>query len=131
MILGKAVTESDEMLAFFGSLLARTFTLFMTVAGGIDWRDAALPLQSLDNKVAFCSYLLYVAFMVVCVMNVLTGTFCNAAIEAAALDRESVIDCLMEDLERMLFCLRKFSVRRTIQAMVCSAARNLRVILVI
>lgn len=99
-LLGKPLAETDDLLVFFGSLWTSLFTLFMTVAGGIDWRDAALPLQNLDNKSGFLLYLLYVVCMTVCVMNVLTGTFCNAAMETAALDKDSIISFHMQDLQR-------------------------------
>jgi hypothetical protein len=98
------VPENDPLFFFFGSLADTLFTLFMTLAGGIDWKDAAVPLR----EVGYMSLILYVFFvviMILCVLNVLTGIFCQCAIEAAANDKENIIMLQMSDRERYIATL--------------------------
>jgi len=104
---GVLLADSDDLMVFFGSLWKSVLTLFMTIAGGIDWRDAANPLLELDNKVGIVIFLFYVVIMILCVMNVLTGIFCQAAIETAALDKESVIEYQMQDRQRYVDSLKE------------------------
>eukprot|EP00440_Ansanella_granifera_P030261 gb/GFBE01032879.1/.p1 GENE.gb/GFBE01032879.1/~~gb/GFBE01032879.1/.p1 ORF type:complete len:185 (+),score=57.48 gb/GFBE01032879.1/:1-555(+) len=60
-------------------------TLFMSVAGGVSWYDCAAPLQ-LESPLMMHLFLVYIFFTYFCVFNVVTGVFCNSAIESAASD---------------------------------------------
>eukprot|EP00931_Biecheleriopsis_adriatica_P108406 TRINITY_DN82724_c0_g1_i1.p1 TRINITY_DN82724_c0_g1~~TRINITY_DN82724_c0_g1_i1.p1 ORF type:complete len:587 (+),score=100.57 TRINITY_DN82724_c0_g1_i1:11-1771(+) len=92
---GLAVNEED-MMFFFGSVGHTVFTLFMTISGGVDWKDAAIPLLETGFLAAFF-YVLYVTLMTMCIMNVLTGIFCQAAVETAQNDRDNVMELQLKE----------------------------------
>eukprot|EP00928_Gymnodinium_smaydae_P029897 TRINITY_DN22387_c0_g3_i1.p1 TRINITY_DN22387_c0_g3~~TRINITY_DN22387_c0_g3_i1.p1 ORF type:complete len:623 (+),score=125.21 TRINITY_DN22387_c0_g3_i1:89-1870(+) len=102
---GNPVPLDDDMYVFFGSILWTMFSLFMTIAGGIDWKDASDPLFKVGGIAVFF-YLLYVLLMVFCVMNVLTGMFCESAIDTAASDRENVIQIQLQEKHRFVETLQ-------------------------
>jgi len=79
--------------------------LLMTIAGGIDWKDAAVPLMEV-SALAFMIYLMYVLFMTFCVLNVVTGIFCQCAVETAQQDRENVIRYQLEEKENYVKTLK-------------------------
>eukprot|EP00928_Gymnodinium_smaydae_P015824 TRINITY_DN15883_c0_g1_i1.p1 TRINITY_DN15883_c0_g1~~TRINITY_DN15883_c0_g1_i1.p1 ORF type:complete len:572 (-),score=144.68 TRINITY_DN15883_c0_g1_i1:145-1860(-) len=101
----KGVEHDSELLFFFGSIFYTIFTMFMTISGGIDWKDAAVPLMFV-GPMALVFYLMYVALMVLCVMNVLTGMFCQSAIDTAASDRENVIQMQLNEKHRFVNTLQ-------------------------
>eukprot|EP00931_Biecheleriopsis_adriatica_P088243 TRINITY_DN62606_c0_g1_i1.p1 TRINITY_DN62606_c0_g1~~TRINITY_DN62606_c0_g1_i1.p1 ORF type:complete len:604 (+),score=104.96 TRINITY_DN62606_c0_g1_i1:131-1813(+) len=86
----RTIQHEKDMEFFFGSLFKTMFAMLMTIAGGIDWRDAAVPLMEASG-VAFTLYLCFVLFMTFCVLNVVTGIFCQCAVETANNDRDNVI----------------------------------------
>lgn len=90
-----------DMEFFFGSLIRTILALFMTIAGGIDWKDAAVPLFEV-GALATTFFLLYVCIMTFCVMNVLLGIFCQCAIDSANSDREKVIEMQLQDKDRFI-----------------------------
>lgn len=93
---GTPILADDDMLFFFGSVGHTMFALFMTIAGGIDWKDAALPLLKVGSM-AIALYIVFVIVMIMCVMNVLTGLFCQAAIETAGNDRENMMHVQLQE----------------------------------
>mmetsp|Transcript_51128 Transcript_51128/g.91848 ORF Transcript_51128/g.91848 Transcript_51128/m.91848 type:complete len:538 (+) Transcript_51128:127-1740(+) len=103
--LGKPIAADDDMLFFFGSVGHTIFALFMTTAGGIDWKDAAVPLITVGNM-AISIYIAFVVIMLMCVMNVLTGIFCQAAIETAASDRENMMHTQLEETKEYVEVLK-------------------------
>eukprot|EP00931_Biecheleriopsis_adriatica_P106395 TRINITY_DN80857_c0_g1_i1.p1 TRINITY_DN80857_c0_g1~~TRINITY_DN80857_c0_g1_i1.p1 ORF type:complete len:578 (-),score=93.60 TRINITY_DN80857_c0_g1_i1:183-1916(-) len=98
---GTPVPHDSEMYFYFGSLIRTVFTLFMTIAGGIDWKDAAMFCMDMGGLALFF-FLAYVATMVLCVLNVLLGLFCQSAIDTAAQDRENVIQMHLQEKERFV-----------------------------
>merc|ERR1712137_641124 len=54
----------------------------MTIAGGVDWAVVADPLKAVGDHY-FYIFVAYIAFITMAVLNVLTGMFCEAAMEAA------------------------------------------------
>lgn len=95
----------DETLYFYQSLPSCWLTLFMTIAGGIDWKDAYVPLQAI-GPLEQLIFMMFVCLMVLCVMNVLLGIFCQAALDSAANDRENVIQNQLQDRQRFVDTLK-------------------------
>jgi len=65
-------------------------TLFMAVSGGTDWVNPLIACKAMGWFYEFL-FLFYILFVTVAVLNVLTGIFVDAAIDAAELDRDTVI----------------------------------------
>eukprot|EP00931_Biecheleriopsis_adriatica_P121452 TRINITY_DN96539_c0_g1_i1.p1 TRINITY_DN96539_c0_g1~~TRINITY_DN96539_c0_g1_i1.p1 ORF type:complete len:649 (+),score=126.38 TRINITY_DN96539_c0_g1_i1:55-2001(+) len=101
---GKDISEDLEF--FYGSLFKAILSLYMTISGGVDWRDAAMPLLDV-NPLAFAMFLFYTLIMSLCVLNVLTGIFCQAAIESAAADQENIIEFQLFEKQRYVETLEK------------------------
>jgi len=72
---------------YWHSVPESMLTLFMAITNGVSWDDAVEPLRSISGlAVAFVC--IYVAIAVFAVLNVVTGVFCNTAIESATIDKE-------------------------------------------
>jgi len=91
----------DDASFYFGSLADSLFTMFMTLAGGIDWKDAHIVLREAGGFAVFL-YVVFVIIMILCVLNVLTGIFCQCAIEAAATDKDNIISVQMQDRQHYI-----------------------------
>eukprot|EP00930_Biecheleria_cincta_P042263 TRINITY_DN29073_c0_g1_i1.p1 TRINITY_DN29073_c0_g1~~TRINITY_DN29073_c0_g1_i1.p1 ORF type:complete len:540 (-),score=94.46 TRINITY_DN29073_c0_g1_i1:16-1635(-) len=99
------VGRDDDLLFFFGSIPESLMALFMTLAGGIDWKDAAVALYQV-GWLCVVVYCIFVIIMTLCILNVLTGIFCQCAIEAAALDKDSIIMFQLQERERYIETLQ-------------------------
>eukprot|EP00928_Gymnodinium_smaydae_P030979 TRINITY_DN22891_c0_g1_i1.p1 TRINITY_DN22891_c0_g1~~TRINITY_DN22891_c0_g1_i1.p1 ORF type:complete len:736 (+),score=99.75 TRINITY_DN22891_c0_g1_i1:158-2209(+) len=93
------VPDDDPLRRYFGSLPMTIMTLFMSVCGGIDWETAWFPLYQMSpaTSALFCFFIVFVTLVV---LNVMTGIFCESAIDAAQSDKEHVIACQLQNAER-------------------------------
>eukprot|EP00440_Ansanella_granifera_P066796 gb/GFBE01072440.1/.p1 GENE.gb/GFBE01072440.1/~~gb/GFBE01072440.1/.p1 ORF type:complete len:233 (+),score=70.88 gb/GFBE01072440.1/:1-699(+) len=66
------------------------FTLFAAISGGIDWEVATRQLSRV-HEMYLTIFVFYVFFMVFAVLNIVTGLFCQNALETAQHDADSVI----------------------------------------
>jgi len=71
----------------FSSIPSSMFTLFKAVAGGLSWDDAVTPMENIHIIWVAC-FALYITFVYFAVLNVVTGVFCQAAIESASRDED-------------------------------------------
>jgi Ca2+-binding EF-hand superfamily protein len=88
-------TDYGDLMNYFGSLARTIYTLYCSIVGGLDWGDAAAPLLKLSPFLGVL-YSFYVAFAVLCVLNIITGVFVENANRTTAQDEEMV---LMEQME--------------------------------
>merc|ERR1740121_540705 len=72
--------------------------LFMTIAGGIDWKDIYAHWSKLDPLYG-CVFVIYVSIMIFGVLNVVVATFIKATMENVARNRTQLIFQEMEKLE--------------------------------
>lgn len=79
----------------YGTLGACLATLFRSIIGA-EFSNAADALAKVHWALAG-AYIIYVAGMIFGVLNVLTGIFCDAAMQAATTDRENVLAAIQED----------------------------------
>mmetsp|Transcript_19905 Transcript_19905/g.35343 ORF Transcript_19905/g.35343 Transcript_19905/m.35343 type:complete len:247 (+) Transcript_19905:2-742(+) len=99
-LAGTLIVDSP-INSFFGGIGPAILCLFMTITGGIDWRDAAVPLMEMGALNTFI-FLAYVGLMALCVMNVLLGIFCQCALDTAATDKENVIQLQLNEKRRFV-----------------------------
>lgn len=71
-------------------------TLFRAISGGLDWSEAAEPLTDI-NWTFGVIWVVYIGFTLFGILNVLTGIFCDAAMQAANADRSNVIQAQLEE----------------------------------
>lgn len=89
--------EDDEILVmFWGSLVSSMITLYKSVIGGISWHEVTQPLRQIHWSLEGF-FIAYVSFTVLAVLNVVTGVFCNSAIETARREPEMVVQAMMSD----------------------------------
>jgi len=87
---------SGELEKHYGTLPSAVYTLFMSISNGIGWEDAVEPLSAVSELWTFV-FLVFIAFTHFAVLNVVTGVFCQTAIESASQDQEVIIE---EQLDR-------------------------------
>ncbi|CAE7486069.1 CAC [Symbiodinium natans] len=85
---------------FFGSLQLSMLTLFAAISGGLEWRHAMSPL-SVVGWVWAALFILYIAFCIFAVLNVMTGVFCHSAIAGAEQDHEFMVQSMVGEQERI------------------------------
>ncbi|CAL1149196.1 unnamed protein product [Cladocopium goreaui] len=97
--------EASASDQYFGTLFHSMLTLFMSIAGGVSWEDAIAPLMAIST-VWLLAFLFYVSFTYFAVLNVVTGVFCQSAIESAQQDRAAVVQSMLENKEAHLSKMR-------------------------
>ena len=78
---------AEVLATFFHSLPMALLTLCMSISGGVNWWE--IQAAFLDFS-PFCSamFIVYLALMILAMLNIVTGIFVNDAIEVAQSDRE-------------------------------------------
>eukprot|EP00439_Symbiodinium_sp_Y106_P040079 s2778_g4.t3 len=83
-----AVPDCPEALRkYWSSVPDSMLTLFLAICGGISWDEAFRPIRQF-SVVGTVLLLLYIFIAVFAILNVVTGVFCNTAIESANADKE-------------------------------------------
>ncbi|CAE7230338.1 rluD [Symbiodinium microadriaticum] len=77
------------LLDFWKDLFTSMTTCFMAISGGIKWQLVYVPLNELDPIMGFI-FILYISFTYFALLNILTGVFCNSAMEALSRDPDIV-----------------------------------------
>jgi hypothetical protein len=91
----------------YGSVVQVLFSLFKIVSYGANWGPIAHPLTRL-NPIYALIYVLFIAFAVFAVLNVVTGVFVETAMQTAQHDVENLV------LEEMLTRRQHFNMLRQI-----------------
>jgi len=84
------VFEDSDLYTYWGTLPRSMCTLFMAFSGGIDWEKALLALGTVSPWLV-CLFILYISFVQLAILNVVTGLFCQHAIETAKQDKDDLI----------------------------------------
>merc|ERR1712217_177195 len=90
---------------YWGTLARTMFTLFKSITGGISWHEAVLPLSNVGQFWVMV-FVLYIAFCFFVLLNVVTGVFCQSAMENAQRDKELATLNLLGSQEDMRAGLR-------------------------
>ncbi|OLQ08876.1 putative voltage-dependent R-type calcium channel subunit alpha-1E [Symbiodinium microadriaticum] len=110
VLLAQAVSDHladssalDETLVvsatkYFGSLPHTMLSLFKAISGGVSWEEVLDPLEKI-SMIWVLVFLFYVAFTYFAVLNVLTGVFCQSAIESAQNDHANVVQSMLANKE--------------------------------
>eukprot|EP00929_Paragymnodinium_shiwhaense_P089116 TRINITY_DN4934_c0_g1_i2.p1 TRINITY_DN4934_c0_g1~~TRINITY_DN4934_c0_g1_i2.p1 ORF type:complete len:787 (-),score=174.68 TRINITY_DN4934_c0_g1_i2:126-2486(-) len=100
-----SVLDSDHPLRlmswYFGTLPRSMNSLFSAMSGGRDWIEYYEVLEPLPT-VTRAQFLLFIAFSLFAVVNVVTGVFVESAIQTSGSDRESLIKEEMDQKSRYL-----------------------------
>lgn len=74
-----------DLEEWWGNLPRAMLTLFMSISGGVSWFDPARPLEEISVWL-LALFTIYIFFTYFAVLNVVTGVFCQSAIETVAHD---------------------------------------------
>eukprot|EP00927_Polykrikos_kofoidii_P064750 TRINITY_DN6029_c0_g1_i1.p1 TRINITY_DN6029_c0_g1~~TRINITY_DN6029_c0_g1_i1.p1 ORF type:complete len:709 (+),score=96.97 TRINITY_DN6029_c0_g1_i1:82-2208(+) len=89
---------------YLGNTPRAIFTLFKSITGGMDWEIVAESLRRVSAGYVFL-FIFFIMFGMLAVLNVVTGVFCQGALESAQQDQEEVIEsqlsALTEHKERL------------------------------
>lgn len=90
-----------QMHKRFGSLAKTAYTLVQAMLGGISWGEVSDLLMEID-VISPALLLLYVAFTMLAVLNVITGAFVDNALQLASQQRDFQIEEQMETKEEYI-----------------------------
>eukprot|EP00747_Dinoflagellata_sp_TGD_P038907 gnl/TRDRNA2_/TRDRNA2_139950_c1_seq1.p1 gnl/TRDRNA2_/TRDRNA2_139950_c1~~gnl/TRDRNA2_/TRDRNA2_139950_c1_seq1.p1 ORF type:complete len:374 (-),score=69.36 gnl/TRDRNA2_/TRDRNA2_139950_c1_seq1:11-1132(-) len=86
---GENTSEAyDSLQTSFGSLDRTILSLYKALSGGIDWGDLADPLISEISPFIGFVFVIFVAFTMLAMMNVVTGVFVDTALQRAREEKE-------------------------------------------
>jgi hypothetical protein len=91
----------EGVVAWYSSLFDTMYTLLAAITGGLDWTDAVTSLDSIST-VYRCLWTFYIVFVVIGVLNVLTGIFVERACELSFLDKDFVVQAELKRNEVFL-----------------------------
>lgn len=95
-----------ELTANFADLHLSMHTLFRSVSGGIDWGTVALTLNEV-HWIWVYLFTMYVAFCTFAVLNVMTGIFCQVAVESSWNDPQLLLQHSIVERERQRDLIRQ------------------------
>lgn len=99
---GQESFSGGRAMAFYWASLPKSmYTLFKVVTGGVTWEVAAAPLSDIDG-IWLVIFIIFVTFALFAVLNVITGVFCQSAIEGAQNDYELVVQSHLAN--RRMYC---------------------------
>merc|ERR1712190_373591 len=87
----------------WGTLPDSMLTLFMSISGGVSWLDVCMCLREVEVPWLLV-FLMFITFTYFAVLNVVTGVFCQSAIESAAHDQEAMLQAFISN--KMLYISR-------------------------
>lgn len=94
-----ASSNSDvnpAMIRYWGGIGSAMSTCLMAVTGGISWEVASDPLFEV-SQIWWWLFVTYVGFTVFAVLNVMTGVFCQSAIQSAQHDTELLLQNMLAE----------------------------------
>jgi len=89
-------TASDDLQKYWSTISRSMLTLFESITGGVNWDGAMRSLGDI-SELTVMLYIMYICFAQLAVLNVLTGVFCQNAIESAAHDQELVAQAMLDN----------------------------------
>lgn len=104
-----AVPECNdpEMALYWGSMGESMLTLYKSLSGGISWHACLRSLRE-ASTISFFFFLAYIAFGYYVILNVVTGIFCNSAIESARLDKDVAIAIKLKQRDTFVRSMKGF-----------------------
>eukprot|EP00930_Biecheleria_cincta_P072462 TRINITY_DN59855_c0_g1_i1.p1 TRINITY_DN59855_c0_g1~~TRINITY_DN59855_c0_g1_i1.p1 ORF type:complete len:646 (-),score=99.99 TRINITY_DN59855_c0_g1_i1:112-1989(-) len=84
----------DDLRRYWKGLPKSMLTLFMSISGGVSWNEVLRPLEECGSFYLFL-FLFYISFAYFAVLNVVTGVFCQSAIESAQSDHDMIMSSII------------------------------------
>jgi len=97
---------ADTLLNYFGALDGCLLTLFMSISGGLSWELAVHALMQIHVAYGLL-FVLFIASMMLAVLNIFAGIFVNDAIELSQMDRDTVLQTQSKRNQAMIRDLKE------------------------
>jgi len=91
-----------DLTAYFGSVGIASLSIFQTVTGGLEWRHIVAPLMHHISPVMGFVYAMYIVFVSLAVMNIVTGVFVETALQRGREDKDIYMINQLRDLFGLL-----------------------------
>eukprot|EP00927_Polykrikos_kofoidii_P009785 TRINITY_DN14100_c0_g1_i2.p1 TRINITY_DN14100_c0_g1~~TRINITY_DN14100_c0_g1_i2.p1 ORF type:complete len:610 (-),score=69.67 TRINITY_DN14100_c0_g1_i2:2-1831(-) len=75
------------LVSSFGSLQATIVTLWLSATGGFDWGETFFALFQ-RSKLCGVVFMMWMAFAILCVLNIITGVFVESASKLTLMDKD-------------------------------------------
>jgi len=92
--MGSDLEDIGALRKYWGSLPRSMSTLFKSITGGVDWDVVVVSLDAVHWAWVILFHM-FLAFALFAVLNVMTGVFCQSAIESARRDQDSLLPDLI------------------------------------
>jgi voltage-gated sodium channel len=90
-----------DVLEFWCTVPRSLFTLFKSVSGGLDWQLAVYALSHI-HQLYVIGFVGFITFTYFAVLNVVTGVFCQNAMESAASDPDLLVQNYLVSKKRFV-----------------------------
>lgn len=100
------VTIMDASRLYFENVFTTMLSLFMSIAGGVSWEQVLVPLKAISAPWVLL-FLFYMFFTYFAVLNVITGVFCQSAIDSAQNDHATVVHTILANKQAHLEKVRE------------------------
>lgn len=97
----------DDLEISFATLDCSMLSLFMAMSGGNDWSFYYMALKPLDLQYRML-FLLFIAFSIFAVVNIVIGVFVQTALDSCGQDREIVVHEELEAKKQYCTAMREF-----------------------
>jgi len=87
--------ETSPLEIYWSTVPRSMSTLFMSITGGVSWVGVVQPLSDVGSGLV-ALFVGYVGFAQFAVLNVLTGVFCQNAIDSAQHDQDLVMQSIIQ-----------------------------------
>jgi len=90
--------HAEDLKHWYGCLGRTALTLFESIAGGVSWDEAVVPLMRDISPLMGVVFSFYIMGVVFALMNVIAGVFVDQAIRTAQQDKDHYMTSHMGDL---------------------------------
>jgi len=97
--------QHADLRSAWGSVPRSVYSLFKSITNGNSWDAVAKPLGKIHGT-WLALFLLYIAVTYFAVLNVVTGVFCQMAIEGAGKDQDEIVQELLKSKGQYVSQLR-------------------------
>lgn len=93
--VGEERSKVHSALLYYWSTVPRSiYTLFKVIIGGVSWAEVSTPLHDV-GVMWVVLFIAYICFTQMAVLNVLTGAFCQNAIDSAQHDQDLMTQSIL------------------------------------
>jgi len=96
----------DPLYRYWATVPRSMFTLLKAICGGISWEEVVHPLSDVDPTTVGL-FIIYILFAELAVLNVITGVFCQNAIDSAQHDKDLVTQSILANKKKYIQQIHK------------------------